>query len=180
MSDFRVIRVLLGRYSRTRALILCFCAVGMIHAQTDPEISAKRAASFHLLALSQAADVAVKNWLTAHPDKAEDMVVRRYIYGDIDGDGAKDLLLVTSLARATGNYWSIDFVLIRARSPEQPIIFNFGGVDVRSYEAITMGAQGIVVDALYYGPADADCCPSIKKKVLLVLKKDRLIEQMEK
>lgn len=166
---------------KLQGLLPFLCVVGVIEASVaDPGVAPRREASFHLLALSQAADVAVKNWLTTHKDQEEDMTARRYVTGDIDGDGAKDLLLVTSLVSATGNYWSHDFVLIRASSPDRPIMVHFGGKGVRSYESINMSSRGIRVDALYYAKSDADCCPTVKRKVLLVLRNNTLIEEAEK
>ena len=165
---------------KLRGFLLLLCVFGAVEAQVDPGIASRRLSSFHLLSLSQTADVAVKNWLTRHKDQEEDIAARRYIIGDVDGDGVNDLLLVTSLTSAGGNYWSHDFVLIRARSPDQPIIAPFGGKGVRSYESISMTSSGILVNALYYGESDADCCPTVKKKVLFELRKDALIERIEK
>jgi len=165
---------------KLRVFLLLLCLCGTVEAQVDPGIAWRRQSSLHLLSLSQAADGAVKNWLTTHKDQEENIEARRYVIGDVDGDGAQDLLLVTSLTSAAGNYWSHDLVLIRASSPDRPIIVHFGGKAVRSYESINMTSRGILVNALYYGDSDADCCPTVKKKVLFVLRKETLIEETEK
>ena len=163
---------------RALALLLVTCVFA--RADSDPGSASRRESSFHLLALSSAADAAVKKWLLTHIDTEEDVEARRYFTGDIDGDGAKDLLLVTSFTEASGNHWSHDFVLILASSPDQPIIVNFGGKGVRSYKTIYVGSHGIFIDALYYSKSDALCCPSITKKVHYVLRNHTLIEAEEK
>ena len=152
----------------------------IVAAEVDPGIAPRRASSFHLLSLSQYADKAVESWLKQHRENEEDIAARRYFYGDIDGDRTNDLLLVTSLPLATGNYWSQDFILIRAAAPSQPILLKYGGKGGRSYEELSMDSKGIHVDALYYGKSDADCCPTIKKKVDIVLKGGALVERSPK
>jgi hypothetical protein len=163
---------------RELALLLITCVFA--RADSDPGIASRRESSFHLLALCSAADAAVKNWLLTHVDLEEEVEARRYFPGDIDGDGAEDLLLVTSFTKASGNYWSHDFVLILASSPDRPIIANFGGKGVRSYKTIYVGSHGIFIDALYYSKSDALCCPSIMQKVHYVLRNHKLIEAEEK
>ena len=162
-------------------MVLSLTAIGwIVAAEVDPGIAPRRAASFHLLSLAQYADKAVESWLKQHRENEEDISARRYFYGDIDGDRTNDLLLVTSLPLATGNYWSQDFILIRAAAPSQPIFLKYGGKGERSYKDIYMDSTGIHVDALYYGNSDADCCPTIKKKVDILLKGGALVEQPPK
>ncbi len=146
-------------------------------APVDPGIAPRCAASFHLLSLSGYADKAIEVWLKDHKLYEEDIETRHYFYGDIDGDGKNDLLLVTCLSKADSNIWSIDFVLIRASAPSNPTIIKFGGEDERSYKNIYMDCHGIHVNALYYGRSDPDCCPSIEKKVDFVWKGNALAEQ---
>jgi hypothetical protein len=57
---------------------------------------------------------------------------------------------------------------------------KYGGKGERSYKDIYMDSTGIHVDALYYGNSDADCCPTIKKKVDILLKGGALVEQPPK
>jgi hypothetical protein len=163
-------------FANSLAVLLLIIVRWAFASQDDPGVASRRAATFHLLSLSQYVDKAIENWLKEHSQNEEDIGARRYYEGDIDGDRTNDLLLVTSLPLATGNYWSQDFILIRAATPTHPIILKYGGVGNRSYENLSMNSTGIHVDALYYGRSDADCCPTIKQKVEIVLRGDTLVE----
>lgn len=125
--------------------------------------------------LAQKAESAIQRILSAG-NCDEEIGTRRYYTGDIDQDGKPDLLLVTCITPATGNYWSHDFILIRSAKPDMPILKNFGGKGTRSYKEVHINNGRIDVTFLYYAPTDALYCPSIEKKGCFILKDDELVE----
>lgn len=134
--------------------------------------------SVALSLLAQKAESTILHRLETKDEK-EEIGARRYFTGDIDGDGKLDLLLVTSFTPVQGNTWSHDFLLIRSSAPDRPVFQNFGGKDVRSYEAVHLDHSGIAVDFLYYSDHDASCRPSVKKQGRFILTGDALIEIKE-
>lgn len=111
-------------------------------------------------------------------DIEEDIEMRRYFRGDVDGDGLTDILLATSFSPPEGNFWNHDFILAFGDKTKPTTFLNFGGKGIRSFSDLSIGSSGILITALYYEAGDGLCCPGREQKLILIPTDDGWIEEM--
>lgn len=98
--------------------------------------------------------------------------------GDLNGDGAKDLVVLftvegacynetESSPGACGNGYSqyLMAFLGKVLKPLAPV--EAGGKTARSITAMQIKGGKLILDTLEYGDNDPSCCPSIKKEVIV-------------
>jgi hypothetical protein len=137
------------------------------------------------LAYSQANEDAIINrFISRHANsdgclEAEYTDGRPTLHGDINGDGAADVVvLYTVEGCGGGNGFSQDLVIFlrKGRTIQYAASATVGWKGVRSVGLMSISGGRINLDTMSYRPNDPLCCPSRKGKTKYVFSKGKLRE----
>lgn len=138
-----------------RAALVLLSLVIAGYAAKDPGYIDNEQAQRHAVAMEWSdaisrAEQSIRDWMKANHGEEQFSTRRYYSFRQYSsGSDQRYLVVVTGLKPARGNYWSIDFVVVRDRPRAKPIIYHFGDGADRYIDKVFPKPDGIMVDYHY-------------------------------
>jgi hypothetical protein len=102
-------------------------------------------------------------------DEPEYREARKYLRGDLTGDGIDDLVVQFTLEE--GNFWRLFLAVFRGPGFTDVKVAQVGGKSWRTVDIQRIEELGVVAATAYYGEGDALCCPSLSGSTVFELRK---------